>query len=92
MSKRVVVACGVGVATSHMVAKKIVKLLSENGIDAEVQAVSESELAEALKGAAAFVPVVSMEEKFDVPTIDGSAFLTGVEQEEALAQLLEALG
>lgn len=92
MSKKVVVACGVGIATSHMVARKIAKILSERGIDAEVQAVSESELAEALEGAAAFIPVVNMEEEFDVPTIDGSAFLTGIEQEEALAQLLEALG
>lgn len=92
MSKKVVVACGVGVATSHMVAKKIAKLLSENGVDAEVKAVSENELAEALEGAAAFVPVVNMDVESDVPTVDGSAFLTGVEQEEALASLLAALG
>ena len=50
MQKKVIVACGSGIATSHMVAKKIQKLLDARGVDADVRAVencafSDEELA-----------------------------------------------
>lgn len=91
MSAKVVVACGVGVATSEMVAAKLRKLLAGAGVDVEVMAVPASDLDEALKGAKAFVPVVAVEKAYDVPTFDGSAFLTGEELEDTLEKLVAAL-
>ncbi len=91
MSAKVVVACGVGVATSEMVATKLRKLLAGEGVDAQVVAVPAGELGEALKDAAAFVPVVAVEEPYDVPTFDGAAFLTGEGLDETLEKLVAEL-
>lgn len=91
MAAKVVVACGSGVATSEMVAVKLRRLLAEKGADAEVVAVDVAHVDEALEGAAAFVPVVSTEKTYDVPTISGVAFLTGMNQDKELDRLLAAI-
>lgn len=91
MAARIVVACGSGVATSEMVAAKIRKLLAAEGAEAEVVAVEIARLAEALADADAYVAVVKTEGAFEVPVINGVAFLTGMNQEEELARLLEVV-
>lgn len=88
---KVVVACGAGVATSHAVAKRIEGLLAERGVKAEVCAVSMAHLDAALEGADAYVAVVKDDRSYDVPTINGVAFLTGMGQDVELARLIEAL-
>ena len=89
MAAKIVVACGSGVATSEMVAAKIRRLLADEGVDAEVVAVDIVHTEAALAGADAFVPVVKPEREYDVPTVSGVAFLTGMNQEKELARLLE---
>ena len=89
MAAKIVVACGSGVATSEMVAAKIRRLLAERSVDAEVVAVGMSHADAALAAADAFVPVVKPEHEYDVPTVSGVAFLTGMNQEKELARLLE---
>ena len=89
--KKVIVACGSGIATSHMVAKKIKGLLASRGIDADVSAADMSDLDDVLASADAFVPVVNTEQTYDVPTFSGVAFLTGINQDEELDRLVETL-
>ena len=89
--KKVIVACGSGIATSHMVAKKIKGLLASRGIDADVSAADMSDLDDVLARADAFVPVVNTEQTYDVPTFSGVAFLTGINQDEELDRLVETL-
>lgn len=91
MAARIVVACGSGVATSEMVALKIRRLLDENGVEAEVRAVELADLDEALEGADVFVPVVRTETDYDVPMVNGVAFLTGMNQDEELAKLIDLI-
>lgn len=91
MAARIVVACGSGVATSEMVALKIRRLLDEAGVDAEVRAVEMADLDEALEDADVFVPVVRTEREYDVPMVNGVAFLTGMNQDEELAKLLDLI-
>ncbi len=91
MAAKVVVACGHGIATSHMVAQKVSKLLVAEGIEAEVEAVDMDSLAEHLVGADAYIPVVKTEEELDVPTFNGVAFVTGMGQEEELKRLIETI-
>lgn len=91
MPAKVVVACGSGVATSQMVAKKVGKLLEQRGIDADVEAVDVKSLPEKVKTADAYVAVVSTGENFDIPTFNGVAFLTGMGEEEELDKLAAAL-
>ncbi|WP_077597639.1 PTS sugar transporter subunit IIB [Olsenella urininfantis] len=89
MSAKIVVACGSGVATSQAVANKIRKLLEAEGVEAQVVATDVASLHEVLKGAAAYVSVVKTQERVDVPTFNGVAFLTGMGQDEELARLVE---
>lgn len=91
MAARIVVACGSGVATSEMVALKIGRLLRDAGVDAEVHAVEMSELDDALEDADVFVPVVRTDEEYDVPVVNGVAFLTGMNQDEEFAKLLDLI-
>lgn len=91
MAAKIVVACGSGVATSEMVATKIDKLLKAEGVDAEVVAVEVTALEEALRDAVAYVAVVKTEGTFEVPVINGVAFLTGMHQEEEFAKLLDVV-
>ncbi|QOY61255.1 PTS sugar transporter subunit IIB [Thermophilibacter immobilis] len=91
MAAKIVVACGSGVATSGMVATKVEKLLAAEGVEAQIVAVEIAGLDEALKDADAYIPVVRTETTYDVPTINGVAFLTGMNQEEELARLLEVV-
>ena len=88
---RIVVACGSGVATSEMVAAKIGRLLAAEGVTAQIQAVDVAHLDEALEGADVFVPVVNTEKTYDVPVVNGVAFLTGMNQDEELAKLVDLL-
>lgn len=89
MSAKVVVACGSGVATSATVANKIKKLFAADGIDADVKAVAVEDLASEIADADAYVAVVKPEGNFDVPVINGVAFLTGMNQDEEYARLVE---
>ena len=91
MAARVVVACGAGVATSHAVANKLRKLLGERGVEADIRAVSMSDLREALAGADAYVAVVKPKKTFDVPTFNGVAFVTGMGEDEELDRLIATL-
>lgn len=91
MAARIIVACGSGIATSQMVAKKIDRLLREKGVEANVAAVTKEALAEEAEGADAYVAVVKTEEDYDVPTFNGVAFLTGIGEDEELARLVEAV-
>ncbi len=92
MSARVVVACGSGVATSQTVASKVNRLLKKDGIDAEVEAVNLKSVDRYLKGAAAYITIVREKGKtYDLPVIDGIAFLTGAGQQVQYKKLLEAI-
>ena len=91
MAAKIVVACGSGVATSEMVAAKLRHLLAEKNVEAEIVAVDVAHVDAALEGAAAFVPVVAPERTYDVPTVSGVAFLTGMNQDKELDRLLALL-
>ena len=85
-------ACDSGVATSEMVAARLPHLLAEKNVDVEIVAVDVTHVDEALAGADVFVPVVAPERDYDVPTVSGIAFLTGMNQDKELDRLLALLG
>lgn len=80
--KKIIVACGSGVATSQTVASKLSKLLKERKITADVEAVDIKSLKHHVKNADAYVSIVKSKEEFDIPVFNGVAFLTGMGQEE----------
>lgn len=89
--KRVIVACGSGVATSQTVASKIQKLLQEKGVKANVEAVDIKSLHQYIRGSAVYVAITKPKEKYPIPVVNGIAFLTGVGMEAELQKVIDAV-
>ena len=88
--KHFVVACNNGVATSQTIASKVQELLESRGVkNAKVEAVDIKSIDTYLKTADAYICVIPPTKTFDVPTINGVVFLTGVGQEEELQKLID---
>ena len=88
--KKVIVACGSGVATSQTVASKVNRLLNEQGVDAKVEAVDLKSVDRYLADAAAYITITKVA-LCRRTADDGSAFLTGMNQEAELEKLIDAI-
>lgn len=79
--KRIIVACGSGVATSNVAAEKLRELLRERGLNLEVRAIdiksleSEAKVADLL---VSITPYAARDRELPIPTLNGIPLLTGV--------------
>lgn len=89
--KKVIVACGSGVATSQTVASKLNRLLKERKVSATVEAVDIKSIKTFIKNADAYVSITPTTETYGVPKFDGIKFLTGVGMDEELNKLITEL-
>lgn len=89
--KKVIVACGSGVATSQTVASKVNRMLKADKIDAKVEAVDLKSVDRYLVDAAAYISITKLNKEYDIPVINGIAFLTGVNQKKEYEKLLKAI-
>lgn len=80
--KRVIVACGSGIAVSQIVAMKVRKILKEEGIKAEVLAIRVQDLTNYISNSDVYVKIVNTEEIYEIATVDGIAFLAGKKEKE----------
>ncbi|MFB5662236.1 PTS sugar transporter subunit IIB [Alteribacillus sp. HJP-4] len=89
--KRVIVACGSGVATSQTVALKVQKILSENKVKANVEAVDIKSLDQYIPHSDVYIAITGGTKSYNIPTLNGIAFLTGMGMEEETDQLIKIL-
>ncbi len=89
--KKVIVACGSGVATSQTVASKVNRLLKEKNVDAKVEAVDLKSVDRYLTDACAYIAITKVKKEYSIPVINGIAFLTGMNQEKELQRLIDAI-
>lgn len=89
--KRIIVACGSGVATSQTVASKVQRLLDNKRIDAVVEAVDIKSINTFIKNTDAYISITPESDDFGIPKFDGIKFLTGIGMEEELDKLIEVL-
>lgn len=80
--KRVIVACGSGIAVSQIVAMKVRKILKEEGIKAEVLAIRVQDLMNYISNSDVYVKIVDTKEIYEIATVDGIAFLLGKKEKE----------
>ena len=80
--KRVIVACGSGIAVSQIVAMKVRKILKEEGIKAEVLAIRVHDLMNYISNSDVYVKIVDTKEIYEIATVDGIAFLAGKKEKE----------
>ena len=92
MKKRVVIACGAGLATSTMIVGKVEEILREAGIDYSITQAQIYEL-DAYDGSAdLFVTSMKVDEaKYQTPVVVGTPFLIGINEEEIKDRIINIL-
>ena len=85
MKRRLIVACGSGVATSQTIASKIASLLEDDGIDFPVEAVDYKSIQNELPSTGIYVyvaqpddEVLETADELGVKVVPGIPFLTGM--------------
>lgn len=89
-SKRILIVCGAGVATSTVVAQKVREYMEDQGISIKTEQTTITQLG----GADDYDLIVSTTElpsDLNTPSVSGRPFLTGVGQEQALEEIREKL-
>lgn len=89
--KKVIVACGSGVATSQTVASKVDRILKERKVSAEVEAIDIKSLDRYIKHCDVYIALSKSNKDYGVPTLSGIPFLTGMGMEEEINKLIDAL-
>jgi PTS system galactitol-specific IIB component len=89
--KRVIVACGSGVATSQMVASKVSRLLRDKKVNAIVDAVDIKSIDTHIKQCDVYIAITAPTKEYPVPILNGIAFLTGMGMDKELEKLINHL-
>ncbi len=90
-SKRILVICGTGVATSTMVASSIREHCAAQGIDVEVRQGKVMDLVSGAPDADLIVATTEVPDGVQVPVVAGLPFLTGIGKDAALAEVVSHL-
>lgn len=91
--KKIVLACGSGIATSTAVAQKVTDLLNKNGYEGQFNIV-QCAIAEAksqCEGANLLIATTVSPEGISCPYVSGVPFLTGVGRPAAEQQILDIM-
>lgn len=90
--KRILVACGNGIATSTVVATKVRQFLEEQGIQAETTQTKLMEVPGKFQGYDLLVTTGQFEgQTGDVPVVKGMPILTGIGADQTLQEILSYL-
>lgn len=89
--KKVLVACGTGIATSTVVVERVERLIKDNGINAEVEQIKISEAKGKQLGADLIVSTTMLPTKYDIPTIIATGYISGIKIDELDEKILLAL-
>lgn len=89
--KKVLVACGAGIATSTVVNSAIEELAKENNLDVDLIQIKIAEVSAYEDTADLLVTTAMTKKEYKFPVIDARTFLTGIGVEETKKQILEEL-
>lgn len=89
--KRILVACGNGVATSTMVASKIRDFAAKNGVQITTEQTKLLEVPSKGDNYDLVVATGVFDGKINTPVISGFPLLTGIGEDEVLNEILEAI-
>lgn len=92
--KKILVACGTGIATSTMAAKKLEAALEARGLGKEVS-INQCKVAELPFKANEYDLIVvtsRVAQDIKVPVVQGLPFLTGVGMDKTVDEIIEKLG
>ena len=90
--KRILIACGNGIATSTVVASKVKEYLSEHGVDASTTQTKLMEVPSKVQDYDLLVTTGQFEgQTGDVPVVKGMPILTGIGAEQTMEEILNHL-
>ena len=91
MKKRVLVACGAGIATSTVVCNRVENLLKENNVNAEVIQCKIAEVKARQQDADLIVSTTILPTTYDIPAIIATSYITGIGMDALDKKILDAL-
>ncbi|MFJ7512643.1 PTS sugar transporter subunit IIB [Peribacillus simplex] len=91
MKKNIVFACSSGIATSTVVAEKVVEHCKDQGIDVVYQQAIIGELPSLDNSADLIVVTSQVETKLNTPLVNALPIITGVGEEELLDKIIKLL-
>lgn len=96
MKKRLIVACGSGVATSQTIASKIESMFDSDGIDYKVEAVDYKSIMSELPTASIYIyiakpddEVLEKAKELNIAVFPGIPFLTGMGMDDVYESIIE---
>ncbi|MGE5483874.1 MAG: PTS sugar transporter subunit IIB [Ignavibacteriales bacterium] len=90
--KRVLVACGTGIATSTVVATKVADACQKSGVAADIIQCKAIEIPSYVaQGVDLIVTTTPLPQKITVPVVNGLAYLTGIGADQVTEQIIERL-
>lgn len=89
--KRILVACGAGIATSTVVCNRVENLVKDNNVDAEVVQCKIAEVKSMQEGADLIVSTTILPTQYNIPALSATAYITGINMEALDQKILDAL-
>ncbi|MGH2064705.1 PTS sugar transporter subunit IIB [Aerococcus urinaeequi] len=89
--KKILVACGAGIATSTVVFNHIENLLKSNGIEADLEQIKIAEAKGKQDGADLLISTTILPTTYDIPAIVATSYISGIGKDKTDAKVLEAL-
>lgn len=89
--KKIIVACGTGMATSTIISEKIKSILDEEGIKYNITQCILGEISSYADNADLIVTSMKIQEQYKAPVILGTPFLIGINEEVAREKIVEIL-
>lgn len=87
---KIYVACGSGLATSHLLAEQLREMLKQRGIEADINTTKVSDLGNG-DGCDLIVTSTTLSNNYNVPVVRAISFLTGVGMERDLEKIINHL-
>lgn len=89
--KKVLVVCGTGVATSTVVVNKVKDYLAQKGVEAQIQQGKVMDLVGSDVDADLVVATTDVPDTVKVPVVRALSLITGMGQDQTLAEIEEKL-
>lgn len=89
--KKVLVACGAGIATSTVVNQHIEQLLKDHGIKAELEQIRIAEAKSKQHGADLLISTTMLPTTYEIPSIVATSYITGIGKDATDQKVLDAL-
>lgn len=89
--KKILVACGTGMATSTMIAERVKEFLEEEGVSVSISQCMLNEVSEKANSFDLIITSMKIESSFKTPCLVGTPFLIGIGEEPLKEKILAIL-